>query len=280
MDKKYFLLSAKDTKVEKDGTGQAIFATLNVVDKDGDVTLPGAFGSQETHLVGAHQGQNPAVGKSAISEKGDRAVADIRFNLEISAARDWHSALKFDLDPKNGTPQYEWSYGFNVVDFETGVFEGRDVRFLKKLDVIEVSPVLRGAGEGTRTLSLKSEIVNAEPGVSEGRSVRFLKKLDVVEVSLMAAIKEVEDKYPDLTISEISEKEGRVLSGRNRERLTRLQNLLTEVGKDVEKLLEVSDPDAGKSKESELDEKAVEELVALAVARTIETQARIRNELG
>jgi hypothetical protein len=54
----------------------------------------------------------------------------------------------------------EWSYGFDVLEKSEGKFpegdeNGKDVRFLKSLKVHEVSPVILGAGENTRTLSAK-----------------------------------------------------------------------------------------------------------------------------
>ena len=57
----------------------------------------------------------------------------------------------------------EWSYGFDIVKAKSGQFEERDVRFLEKLLVHEVSPVLLGAGIGTRTLSAKSGAKGALP---------------------------------------------------------------------------------------------------------------------
>ena len=50
----------------------------------------------------------------------------------------------------------EWSYGYAVLDGPSGLFEGKRVRELRKLDVFEVSPVLKGAGVGTSTLAIKS----------------------------------------------------------------------------------------------------------------------------
>lgn len=136
------------------GDGVAVFATFNIIDKDGDVTLPGAFGTQDAAIVPAHNWGSVPLGKGITSEVGDEARVALKFNLESPTAAEWYSALKFDVE--NGQPIQEWSYGFDVIDSEIGEFDGKTVRFLKKMKVHEVSPVLIGAGENTRTLAIKS----------------------------------------------------------------------------------------------------------------------------
>ena len=50
----------------------------------------------------------------------------------------------------------EWSYSLETVTAELGELDGKRVRFIKSVNVKEVSPVLRGAGVNTRTLAAKS----------------------------------------------------------------------------------------------------------------------------
>ncbi len=149
--------------VGDDGTASWVMAKLNVVDLDGDVTLPGFFGKQTFSIVPAHDSRHVPLGKGEVHEEGDEAIVDAKFNLDIPAARDWHSAIKFDLE--NPPAVQEYSYGFYLIEggWKLGEFEGEHVRFLQPLkngspgvDVTESSPVLRGAGVGTRTLSAKS----------------------------------------------------------------------------------------------------------------------------
>lgn len=147
------LTGTKLKALDDAGKGMAVFATLNVIDKDGDVTLPGAFGEQLAKVVPAHDWGHVPLGKARIFESANEAIADFGLNLEIEAARDWHAALKYDL--ADGKPLQEWSYGFDILEWSGGEFEGKSVRFLKKLKVHEVSPVIVGAGEGTRTLTIK-----------------------------------------------------------------------------------------------------------------------------
>ena len=86
-----------------------------------------------------------------------------RFFLNTTAGRD-----TFEVVKELGNRQ-EWSYGFNVDDSEKGEHEGKSVRILKKMTVHEVSPVLRGAGLGTRTnyaKSLRDEVAEAVDAVN------------------------------------------------------------------------------------------------------------------
>jgi hypothetical protein len=136
------------------GLVQAVFATLNVVDSDGDVTLPGAFGNQKVRLgAWGHAWQELPVGKGTIGEEGDKAVFDGAFFLDTEAGKEHY------LTVKNLAELQEWSYGFRVLDSEVGQFEGKDVRFLKSLQVFEVSPVMQGAGVDTMTVAIKGEKV-------------------------------------------------------------------------------------------------------------------------
>ena len=158
MDTKTF--TAKDVEFDDDaGTVKAVIATLNVRDKDGDVTLPGFFGTQPTAIAHAHD-RSRVGGKGAITESNGSAVFTGQYFLETIEGREQYLTAKAMGDLQ------EWSYGFHLQEggTEIGQHEGQPVRFLKpKADgsagvrVAEVSTVLVGAGEGTGTVSIKSE---------------------------------------------------------------------------------------------------------------------------
>lgn len=136
------------------GEVSAVFSTFNVVDKDGDVTLPGAFSDGAEVVVSAYghtswSGALP-VGTGRIRTTDIEAIADMKFFLDTAAGRDTFKVVK-----RLGSRQ-EWSYGFDIDDAEAGVQDGQDVRLLKGLSVHEVSPVLVGAGVNTRTISAKA----------------------------------------------------------------------------------------------------------------------------
>lgn len=141
------------------GHGLAKIATLSAIDHDGDTYIKGAFawkegGSQWVSILPSHNRGAMPFGKARVYEEGDAAYAELHLNLDAEAGREWHAALKFDL--AKGSAVQEWSYGFGVLDKADESRDGQPVRVLKRLDVHEVSPVLRGAGIGTGTLSLKS----------------------------------------------------------------------------------------------------------------------------
>jgi len=143
------------------GEFSAVFATLLQKDHDGDVTLPGAFGEQFVVIEPYnHNFKDPPVGKGVISEVDDtEAVVKGRFFTETAAGKDHYLVAK-ELNEKQ-----EWSYSFNILDAEDGVHEGEPVRLLKRLEVIGVGQVTRGAGINTRLLAIKS--AEQEPEIKE-----------------------------------------------------------------------------------------------------------------
>lgn len=145
-----------EIKDEDRGEVVAVFATLNVIDSDGDVTTKGAFADGEKVRISAYghkswEGRLP-VGKGAIREMKNEAVMEGRFFLDTAEGRDTFLVVK-ELG-EDGLQ--EWSYGYDPVEYKFGEFEGQQVRFLNRLKVHEVSPVLLGAGVGTRLVSAKS----------------------------------------------------------------------------------------------------------------------------
>jgi len=141
-------------KADDDGSFEAAIATFGEVDKDSDIVMPGAFGSRPVSVLPAHDNTHVPLGKTGVEERGDLAVAVGRFNVEIPAAKNWHSSIKFDL--ANPPAVQEWSWGFTPVEVAFEEQDGKQVRILHKVDLREVSPVLRGASVGTGTLFAKS----------------------------------------------------------------------------------------------------------------------------
>lgn len=149
-------LSRVEIKDADQGLVDAIFSTFDTVDKDDDVTVKGAFedGAQQPISAFGHQshfGSLP-VGVSTIRTTDTEAIAAGKFFMDTAHGRDTFATVKRLHEAGLG----EWSYGYDVLDHSFGEHSGRRVRFLRKLRVLEVSPVLVGAGVGTRTLSAKA----------------------------------------------------------------------------------------------------------------------------
>lgn len=205
---------------DEKGAFRAVIATLNVVDKDGDVTLPGFFGEQNDIpiLVGHDWGMVP-VGKGRIFEEKDLAILEGKFNLEDVNARSVYEWLKFDFE--NGDPAQDFSYGFSLRGdgWKPGEFRGDDVRFLQPTEegepgaeVHEASLVLVGAGEGTGTQAIKGS-----------------KFADHVE-TVLAAVGEFGVRAKSL--ADLRAKEGRTLSTEILEKILELRNGLDVIVED------------------------------------------------
>lgn len=142
-------------KADSPGSLSVEFASLNVLDHDGDITLPGAFGEQHVRIQShGHDTRSWTIGKGIIRESADKAVMEGLLNLDMTDGKNAHASLKFDLE--HGTPLQEWSYVFEIMDADFAERDGREVRMLKRLKVHSVDPVFLGAGIGTHTMGIKS----------------------------------------------------------------------------------------------------------------------------
>lgn len=147
----------------QEGSIEAVFSTFNVVDLDGDLTLPTAFqDGQEVIMCWAHDWSAP-IGKGVVRVDPDRAVFVGRFWLDTMAGDEAWKRVK------NAGQLQEFSYGYSVLDNEYGTVNGQRVRILKDNELYEVSPVLKGAaGAGSSyTLSVKERQARQGTTVTE-----------------------------------------------------------------------------------------------------------------
>ncbi|MFE6848959.1 hypothetical protein [Streptomyces sp. NPDC057686] len=147
-----------------DGAGKVsiIVATLNQIDHDDDVALPGFFGQQVTTVVPSHGHTHVPLGNAIVRETATEVIADIKFNLRVNAAIDWYEAIRYDFENPPALQEYSYAWSFSPGGYRYGELNGKRVRFLQPLsdgrpgmDLMEISPVLRGAGVGVRTLAVK-----------------------------------------------------------------------------------------------------------------------------
>ncbi|WP_457661732.1 HK97 family phage prohead protease [Sinorhizobium medicae] len=199
-------------KMDEKGHGLAKIATLSAVDHDGDTYLPGAFswkeGGQWVPILPAHDRKAMPFGKARVFEDGDGAYAELHMNLDTEAGREWHSALKFDL--AKGAAVQEWSYGFGVLDQARETRNGEPLRVLKRLDVHEISTVVRGAGVGTGTLAMKSR-------------GSFADQIETV----IAEIDDIVERAGG--VKALREAQGRDMSKARREQLTELRRRFDDI---------------------------------------------------
>ena len=147
---KRFILKQDD---DDPRTVVAKFATLGVVDLDGDVIESGAIGDQDV-LMGAynHDFASLPPGYGQTYETRDAAMFRGKF-LETPVGDLYYSTLKA-LD--DAGQSMEWSFRFFVDDGGVETRDGEDHFVIRKARVAHVAPVERGAGIDTRIVSIKS----------------------------------------------------------------------------------------------------------------------------
>ena len=141
------------------GEVSAIVATLNVVDRDKDVFLPNSVQpasrvqiSDYKHsvvLAGA-----PPVGKGSISIDGDLAIFTGQYFMGTERGRESFAMVK-EIGPDG-----DWSFAFpkgppTIPMTKEWQAKGARRLIAGPVNPLEVSPVLRGGGIGTRTLAAK-----------------------------------------------------------------------------------------------------------------------------
>jgi hypothetical protein len=132
-------------------------APADVIDKDGDVTLKGAFTAGQAVVISAYghkswEGKLP-VGKGVIREEGDLAICEMQFFMDTTHGRDTFAVVK----ELGADDLQEWSYSLDNVKSSRATVAGRSIRVLEQVALVkEVSPVLMGAGVDTRNLATKA----------------------------------------------------------------------------------------------------------------------------
>lgn len=218
-----------ELKADNPGAFIARISTLNVIDKDGDVTLNGAAPEGKEILISAYQhgswnGSLP-VGKGIVHEVNNEIIVEGNFNLNTVSGKEHYEAIKFS---PNLT---EWSYGFKILELEEKS-EWNDNpkvwRVIKKMDIFEASPVLLGAGVNTGTLSIKSDNSTFADNVE----------------SVLAAVKALVERSKSL--ADLRRADGRKLSKSNKERLSEVRKSLIELSGELEPLATI-EPDSNKA---------------------------------
>lgn len=153
------------------GSFTATFSTFNVIDRDNDVTVPGAFNEGQAVRISAwgHNWGALPVGKGVIHQDDAKAWVDGEFFLDTPHGKDTYQTVK------NLGDLQEWSYGFDILEGAPGQFNGSDVFFLRSLDVFEVSPVLLGAGIDTGTDDIKNRKTGARHSAADRAKLEELK---------------------------------------------------------------------------------------------------------
>jgi len=229
----------KSFKADGDeGAFTAVFATLNVIDHDGDRILNGAIGNQNVVISayghGSWMGELP-VGKGRIYEQGDEAIVEGKFFLDTEAGGETYKTVK------NVAELQEWSFALPEIDYQIVEEDGTHIREIKRIKVNEVSPVLMGAGVNTRLLSIKSrndEAIDEKPKEAdvgeredEERHMSFAKQVEEVVEAAERVTSEAKH------IRKSRDRDGKDLGRRTKRRLKYLREAMIECIEDVDGLL-------------------------------------------
>jgi hypothetical protein len=159
-----------------EGRVEAVIATLDVIDADGDVVRRGAIkDGTEVPICVQHSCPRDAgnkVGTARMRTDGDRVIAGARFNMSSKPGRAAYAMAS--------SPDAEWSWGYAVRNSRKATVEGREVRELLDLELVELSVVLQGASVGTGTIAAKTatQLDPAEVDAVVKRSEKLLARIE------------------------------------------------------------------------------------------------------
>ena len=113
----------------------------------------------------------------------------------------------------------EWSYSLPGIESEMRTIDGETVRILKKITVNEVSPVLRGAGNGTRTLDIK-----------DGKPTQTLDHIELVTGDVRAVVEKLSH------VTDLRTADGRGPGAERVKRATELEQALEQLARELARL--------------------------------------------
>ena len=183
-----------------EGIVEAYVNSMGVVDHDGEIIEMGAFDQsiqKGGQSVAWFHDQSAPVGKvidaapiqlsqdDETQRQQGRLKAVMQFNLNTQRGREAFADVEF------GSVK-EWSVGFRALEDDLEQLDGgENVRVIKNLDWVEVSPVLRGASPDTQTITAKSasDTTPENPDVASDTEIETIRlgieiertKLDIMD---------------------------------------------------------------------------------------------------
>jgi hypothetical protein len=213
-------LSDFELKASDKGAFRATIATFLDVDRDGDVTFPGAFPVGKQIIVGAFNhtsmpqlGGALPTGVASIGADNSRAYIDGKFFLDTP-----HGAAMYETVKALGSVA-EWSYAYpepktaprhsdQMKNFPTAT------RGIVGVDPVEASACIRGAGTQTRTDFIKSEGPGYEAKVEQMftlfAELKVGRALSAATLARLGAIADELTKFLAENVPQSAETEGKV----------------------------------------------------------------------
>lgn len=229
------------TKEINGRTVTGIFAVHGNVDDGGDMSIPGSFARRlmngdrkRTRFLWNHDSWNPPI--ASIKEIREIGRAELPAKV-LQYAPDATGGVLVTREYYSDVPLADWvlagiragdidemSYAYDVHDYGMEDRDGRKVRIMKDVELFDISDVNWGMNPATAGVK----------GLGDG--LTFMQHGEAVVSTLSAYVDRVKDRH------EFRQKEGRVLSGANRERLSTMLEMIKEIADDMEGLLEAASP--------------------------------------
>ena len=164
MSGQYKYISCKASRLGGEtpaGELSIIVGRVGVIDRDGDVIMPGAIKGRQPVVFGDWNHDHTRrggqlLGKGQMYEDGDVIRADVQMNMKSQRARELWDEIEFYRD------DIEFSATL-VSPVAPGQIRmgGRQARALRELRGIEISPATAGVQYGTGVVGMKSEAAAA-----------------------------------------------------------------------------------------------------------------------
>lgn len=143
--------------ITDEGVVSSVISTFGVVDHDGDVTSKSSFPDDGHPVIMSaynHQSWKGAlpIGYGSITTTDTEAHFKGQFLMDTTHGVDAFRTVK----ALSGQDLQEWSYSLRDIKSSATVVKGKSARHLDSFEVAEVSPVIKGASIGTRTIDIKS----------------------------------------------------------------------------------------------------------------------------
>jgi hypothetical protein len=197
-----------EVQVKSSAAGQvtAILAELDKVDHDGDLYTAETFTEGAELAISPYNhstmyGTTIPVGKGVLHVEQSYIWVEAQYFLENESAREAFTVVK-----QMGASQ-QWSWGFKSVDAEPILMGERQVNLIKKAEVFEASPVVRGASIGSRTMTAKeAEAQAAAAAILRQYDVRRLVREERARFAGFAGVAEQETHARALAAHELVRK--------------------------------------------------------------------------
>ena len=207
------------------GEIEAVFSVFGVRDHDGDVIMPNAIANESKVAIAWGHDWSKTVGKGQVFVDNNKATLKGKFFLDTQAGNEAYKTVR-----NMGTDQ-EWSWGFiaqEMNDADPEMYNGRKTREITKVDIFEVSPVLRGANPLTETVAIKQ--ANNKTFADHCKEV-----LDTVETLVERA----------KSLADLRAKEGRQIGEQSRESIAQIADKVSTLKSALEQLQEGKTDDYG-----------------------------------